>query len=116
MKKALKDVMLGITYHFKILIIFELTYRALGLLLIFPLARLLFLLSIRFSGLTYITNSSILTYLTKPLTILVIIILLFILSIYMVIELIILSVIFDYGYHHRSSSACQRNCLFEKCF
>ncbi len=104
MRKTIKDVISSITYHFKILLIFELTYRALGLVLIFPLARLLFLLSIRFSGLTYITNSSLLTYLTQPLTLMVILVVLFILSIYMVIELIILSVIFDYGYHQRELS------------
>lgn len=111
MKKTFKDVISSITYNFKSLLIFELIYRALGLALIFPLARLLFILSIRLSGVSYITNTSLISYLLKPMTLLILSIILIILSIYMVIELIFLSVIFDYGFHQKDLSLKMILCI-----
>jgi glycerophosphoryl diester phosphodiesterase len=104
MKYTFKNVISSITYNFKSLLIFELIYRALGLAAVFPLVRLLFHLSIRLSGLSYITNTSLIHYATRPMTIIILLLVLLILSIYMVIELIFLSIIFDYGYHERDLS------------
>jgi glycerophosphoryl diester phosphodiesterase len=104
MKKTFKNVISSITYNFKSLLIFELIYRALGLVAIFPLVRLLFHLSIQLSGLSYITNTSLIAYATRPMTVIILLLVLIILSVYMVIELIFLSVIFDYGYHEKDLS------------
>ncbi len=97
MKKTLKDTLHLLKYNFKTLFYFELMYRALGVLIVFPLAQFLFYTSIKLSGYVYITNALLFEYLTKPFTILSLMLLLTILSFYMMIEMIILSMIFDSG-------------------
>lgn len=104
MKKTFLDVYYSIAYNFRPLLFFELLYRGLGLAVIFPLVRVLFLLSIRLSGFSYITNTSLFDYLLKPQTLLIMMIILLILSVYIVIEMVFLSVLFDYGYHQKSLS------------
>lgn len=97
MKKTLKDTLHLLKYNFKTLFYFELIYRALGVLIVFPVAQFLFYTSIKLSGYNYITNTLLIDYLTKPFTILSLLILIVILSFYMMIEMIMLSMIFDYG-------------------
>jgi glycerophosphoryl diester phosphodiesterase len=80
---------------------FELLYRVLGLVIIFPLTQLLFHLSIRLSGRAYITNATFLDYLLTPSTILILFVVMFMLSIYITIELVYLSIIFEYGHQHK---------------
>ena len=102
MKKTLKQVYETLTYNLRTLLFFEISYHVLGLLIIFPVARLLFNLSIKFSGFSYISNQYILSHLLNPLTISFLILMIILLSIYIVIELIFLSLLYDYGYHEKS--------------
>lgn len=102
MKKTLKDAYRSISYNFKQLFLFELAYRILGLLIVFPILTLLFELSVTLSGYSYITNQLLITYLLRPTTIILLFILLTILALYVMVELIFLSIIFDYGYHDRN--------------
>ncbi len=104
MKKTFIDTFRSLTYNLRTLFYFELIYRVLGLLVIFPLGQLLFHLSIRLSGYSYITNSLLITYLLKPTTILILVIMVLVLSIYIVIEMVFLSLIFDFGYHKKNIS------------
>ncbi len=104
MFNTLKTVSRSLTYNFKQLIGFEVIYRLLGLAVIFPVSRFLFDTSIRLSGLSYITNSSLVSYLFKPTTIGLMLLLLVIFALYVTIELVFLSVIFDYGYNERDLS------------
>jgi glycerophosphoryl diester phosphodiesterase len=104
MKKTFIDTFRSLTYNLRTLFYFELIYRVLGLLVIFPLWQLLFHLSIRLSGYAYITNSLLFTYLFKPTTIFLLIIMVLVLSIYIVIEMVFLSLIFDFGYHEKNIS------------
>lgn len=104
MKKTFIDTFRSLTYNLRTLFYFELIYRVLGLLVIFPLGQLLFHLSIRLSGYSYITNSLLITYLLKPATILILVIMVLVLSIYIVIEMVFLSLIFDFGYHKKNIS------------
>ncbi|MDO9629320.1 MAG: glycerophosphoryl diester phosphodiesterase membrane domain-containing protein, partial [Acholeplasmataceae bacterium] len=104
MKKTFIDTYRSLTYNLRTLFFFELIYRVLGLLVIFPLGQLLFHLSIRLSGYTYITNSLLFTYLFKPTTIIIFLIMFFALSIYIVIEMVFLSLIYDFGYHEKDIS------------
>lgn len=101
MKKTLIDTYRSLSYNLRTLLFFELIYRVIGLLVIFPIAQGLFQLSIRLSGFTYVTNMLLFTYLTRPSTIIILVLMLLIVSIYIVIEMIFLSLIFDYGYHQK---------------
>lgn len=102
MKKTLKDAYRSISYNFKQLFFFELAYRLLGLFIIYPVLTLLFELSITLSGYSYITNQVLIEYATNPITIIMLLILVAILAIYVMVELIFLSIIFDYGYHDKN--------------
>jgi len=97
MKATLRDTLRNLTSHFKTLLYFELLYRALGVLVIFPFAQFLFFQSIRISGYPYITNAMLFEYLTHPFTIISMLLLLMLLGLYMMIEMVMLSFIFDYG-------------------
>jgi len=90
-----------ISKNFNTLLMFELLYRVLGLVIIFPLTQLLFHLSIRLSGRAYITNATFLDYLLTPSTISILLVVMFMLSIYITIELIYLSIIFEYGHQNK---------------
>jgi glycerophosphoryl diester phosphodiesterase len=104
MKKTLIDTYRSLTYNLRTLFFFEVIYRVIGLLVIFPLGQLLFHLSIRLSGYAYITNSLLFTYLVKPSTIIIFIIMGLFLAVYIVVELVFLSLIFDFGYHEKNIS------------
>lgn len=97
MKHTLQSTIHLLKYNLKTLFYFELIYRALGILIIFPLTQFLFNASIKFSGYAYITNALLLEYLMKPFTLISIIIIMLVLSFYMMIEMIMLSMIFDFG-------------------
>lgn len=98
MKKTFRETIHNLTYNLKTLFYFELMYRILGMLIIFPLAQFLFYQSIRVSGFAYITNSLLIDYVMKPFTLISFLFLIILLSLYMMIEMIMLSMIFDYGY------------------
>jgi glycerophosphoryl diester phosphodiesterase len=101
MRQTIHRTYQSLTYNLKTLIYFEVLYRVLGLLIIFPVARFLFYYSVRLSGQAYVTNQLFFTYLLNPATITVMLCLTIILSIYLVIEMIFLSLIYDFGYHER---------------
>ncbi len=94
--KPLKTML---SFNLKTLIVFEVFYRLFGVFLIYPLTRLLFFASIRVAGYQYITNQMILTYLRQPSTLVILLLLLVVFSFYVLIEMVFLSVIYDYSYH-----------------
>ncbi len=102
MKQTIYQLYRNLTYNIKTLLLFEVFYHLLGFLIIFPLARFLLLYSIKVSGHAYITNQLIISYLINPATIFVIVVLVTILSIYLVIEVIFLAIIYDFGYHEEA--------------
>ncbi len=97
MNITLRNTLRNLSSHFKTLFYFELLYRAFGVLVIFPVLQYLFYQSIRISGFPYITNDMLFEYLTQPFTILSILLLSILLAFYMMIEMIMLSFIFEYG-------------------
>lgn len=97
MKNTFSHTLHLLKYNFKTLFYFELIYRALGVLIVFPLVQFLFNTSIKLSGYTYITNSLLVDYLTDPYTILSLLVLVIVLSFYMMIEMIVMTLIFDHG-------------------
>lgn len=104
MKQTIYHTYHNLTYNLRTLIYFEVLYRVLGLLIIFPVARFLFYYSVRLTGHAYITNQLFFTYIFNPSTIMILLFLVVLLSIYLVIEMIFLSLIYDFGYHDKSIS------------
>ncbi len=89
----------NLRFNFKSLILFELGYLLLGVALVFPLVRLLFYGAIRLYGRAYITNTMMVDFLTRPQTLLVLFIIAVIVSIYVVIEMVFLAILFEFGHY-----------------
>lgn len=102
--KTLTGIKKLISTNLKTLMIFEVVYRILGILLILPLVRLLFFASIRLAGFQYITNQMIFSYLTQWTTVFFLLVLILVFSIYVFVELVFLSIIYDYSYHNEKIS------------
>lgn len=100
-KNPIIRVFTSLAYNIKPLLLFEVLYRLLGFFVIYPLVRLIFHLAIELSGYRFITNTILIDFLLKPTTMLLVFVLLIILSIYMVIELTFLAVLFDLGYRNQ---------------
>lgn len=101
MIKTARAVANNIARNFNTLLTFELMYRVLGLVVIFPITKLFFHLSIRLSGRSYISNATFLDYLLTPSTMIILLLLILLLSVYITIELVFLSIIFEYGHQHK---------------
>lgn len=98
MKTRLKQLVFALKRNYKTLIGFEILYRTLGAIVIFPLATALFYASIALSPYDYITNSVFFDYLFTPTTIILAIIMALIIGIYLVIEMVFLSYLFYYSH------------------
>ncbi len=79
------------------LVWFEVFYRTAGILVVFPFARFLFTLSLRWQGRTYITNRMLFDYLQDPVTLFLLAVLLLAAVCYVVGELVFLGVLVEYG-------------------
>lgn len=69
------------------LIVFELLYKLCGTIILTPLLNVVFSVSLHFSGLRYVTNSNLLYFLTRPVTVLAIVFMLFVLALFTLTEL-----------------------------
>lgn len=98
MKTRCKQLLFALKRNYKTLIGFEILYRTLGALVIFPLATALFYASIALSPYEYITNSVFFDYVFTPTTLILAIIMALILGIYLVIEMVFLSYLFYYSH------------------
>ncbi|MFO7968726.1 MAG: glycerophosphodiester phosphodiesterase family protein [Bacillota bacterium] len=104
MKKTFHSIKNLILFDFKKLIIIEIAIRLFGFLILYPLIQLGLFLSIRLSGYYYISNQNLIEYLTKPTTILLIILIIIIFSIYIFIEYVFLATFFNFAYHKQKLS------------
>jgi len=102
MKKRFERTLKTLRYNLRTLIVFEIIYRVFGAIVIFPLAGSLFFLSIRMSGFRYVSNAVFFDFLLQPSTILILFFMLLVLNIYVLIEMIFLSVIFHFSYNERT--------------
>lgn len=91
-----------LTHNYKTLLTFQLGYRLFGLLVIFPLARLLFYLSIEWYGMPYITQSMLQSYLLQPSTLFLMVVLVAVLMFYLVFEMAVLACLFSHSYEGRT--------------
>ncbi len=104
MRKTMLQTIEQMFYNSKSLFLFEITYRTIGIVVIYPIAKIIFHFSITISKYTYVTNELLIKYLTEPSTIFLFLILAIILGIYIVIEFIFLALLFDLGYHKQKIS------------
>ncbi len=100
MKILLLNMMSMIKKNGKTLLLFQLIYRALGALVVIPLANLIIRFAIYVSPYQVVTNRVLvdfmLSYTTMPLLFLI----LLIVSLFMVFEFITLSILYHYSYHN----------------
>jgi glycerophosphoryl diester phosphodiesterase len=87
----------SLKYNLKTLIYFEILYRLLGVVLVYPFVSRLFYLTIDWSPFVYITNRDLLQYLISPTTILLLLLMVIIVVLYFLIEILFLQIIFEYG-------------------
>lgn len=87
----------GLGYNLKTLIYFEILYRLLGVVLVYPFVSRLFYLTIEWSPFVYITNRDLLEYLVSPSTVILLFLILLIIVVYFLIEILFLQIIFEYG-------------------
>lgn len=98
MTKTVTLIKKGLSFNLKTLIQFEIIYRLFGVFLLFPILRLLFILSLRLNGITYLTNNGLIAYLKSPYTILVFLIVLLIFSLYILYEMLTLGELFKHSF------------------
>jgi glycerophosphoryl diester phosphodiesterase len=79
--------------NFKNLVLFELFYKLIFLVFVYPIIKYIFNLSIYYIELDYLRNQTLFFYLTKPSTIIMIVFILLILTLYTSFEIICLSVL-----------------------
>ncbi|QWC00258.1 glycerophosphoryl diester phosphodiesterase membrane domain-containing protein [Mycoplasmatota bacterium] len=99
MKGLLKPIQDLLLYDFKKLVFIEVIIKVLGIVVVYPLFRLGFHLALELSGLKYISNNDLVSFIFKPSTIFIAIILLILFSIYLLIEYVYLLVLYDHAYH-----------------
>ncbi len=87
----------GLGYNLKTLIYFEILYRLLGVVLVYPFVSRLFYWSIEWSPFVYITNRDLLAYLVSPTTVLLLFLIITVIALYFLIEILFLQIIFEYG-------------------
>lgn len=75
MGQRLKKIMSLFTFNFKEIVLFELFYKLMAWLVYTPVLLLLFRLSLQFSGYGFITSENFLSYLLRPSTLIIILIL-----------------------------------------
>lgn len=97
MKKMLKAIKNLIFFDFRKLIVIETMIKVIGLLFIFPIFRIAFYYSLELSGLKYISNSDLIFYLSRPTTIIIALFIMLIFSIYLLLEYVFLSLLFDHA-------------------
>ncbi len=99
MRKTFRDMVANLRYNLKTLIAFEVMYLAFGAVVIFPLVRLLFVAAIRLSGHDYITNDLLFEFIVMPQTIAMFFVIALVLSVFVVIEMVFLAIVFEFSHH-----------------
>ncbi len=83
--------------NFKTLIAFEVLYRLLGFLIIFPLINFILQLALSISGYVYISNRNAIAFLTSPSSIIAAVVIVIIFAMFMIVELLFLSLLYHYS-------------------
>ncbi len=99
MRQTLGNMLKIIRQNGKTLVLFEVYYRLLGALLILPLADWLLNLAIRLSPYSVLTNRVIIDFFLLPTTWPLLLVLVLVMSVFLVYELIALTLLFHYAYH-----------------
>ncbi|MGE4571499.1 MAG: glycerophosphodiester phosphodiesterase [Candidatus Izemoplasmatales bacterium] len=95
MRDLLKSMFSLIFFDIKKLIFVELFIKVMGFLVIYPLFRIGFYYSLELSGFNYISNNQLIDYLKQPSTIIIAFIFLFIFSVYLLLEYVLITIMVD---------------------
>ena len=97
--KKFKKVVDILKYNLGALVKFELIFKVLSLLFFTPIFMKSFTLIMKLTGYNYITIENILSFLIKPLTIIMLLILILLLLVYSMFDIVTIIVILDSSYH-----------------
>ena len=95
----MKNTFKLITYNFKTLLLFELLYKIIISVVFTPLSVLIFNLTMKLTGYSYLTLENVGSFLLNPITIGILLILLLFISIITLFDISTMIVIFDESYH-----------------
>ncbi|QLY39695.1 hypothetical protein HF295_02000 [Hujiaoplasma nucleasis] len=95
MRDLFKSMGSLIFFDIKKLIFVELFIKVMGFLVIYPLFRIGFYYSLELSGFNYISNNQLIDYLKQPSTIIIAFIFLFIFSVYLLLEYVLITILVD---------------------
>lgn len=87
----------SLSFNLKTLVYFEVAYRLLGVILVYPFLSRLFYWSIDLSPFVYITNKDLFNYLLSPMTMVLLLIMILVVSLYFLIEILFLQLLFEFG-------------------
>jgi len=99
MNRNMKKTIELLRFNWRILLVFEIVYRLIGLAIIFPVANRLLYLSVKLSGYEYLANTNLKEYLQSPSTIIIFIVMFLILGLYITYEIVVLSIFFHSCYY-----------------
>ncbi|MCM1052864.1 MAG: glycerophosphoryl diester phosphodiesterase membrane domain-containing protein [Ruminococcus sp.] len=99
--KTVKDIWRMVSYNFKSLVLFELIFKVLSLLVFVPLFVNSFDLIMRLTGYKYLTLENVWAFLSNPLTVILIVILILIMTVYSMFDITNIIIILDSSYHKK---------------
>ena len=99
-----KDFKKILRYNGKNIFEFELFYKIITIFIISPLFINLFNITMKLNGFTYITRDNIISFISKPLTIILMIFIIFIISILSIFESINIIILIDASYQRKIAS------------
>ena len=100
MELTLRELFKKIWHKKRKIILFELIIIAFGLILLYPALQRLFNLSIVLSNYRFITAENFISFIVKPTTILILLLIIIVISLYTLMELCGLTIIFDARYNN----------------
>ncbi len=102
MRRTFRHVFDTLAFNLRTLLVFELFYRILGVLLIIPIARAIVRLSMRASGLSYVSTHTAYDFLSNPVTIILLIVAFILIAVYFTVELVFLGTLFQLSENRES--------------
>ena len=100
-KKKTKKVRDILNFNLSTLIAFELIFKIMSLIIFTPLFLQLFNLIMKITGYNYLTFENILSFLSNPITVILLVILVFLLSIYSMFDISTIIIILEESYRKK---------------
>ena len=99
MRKSIKNIL---RYNMKTLIGFELIYKLISVFVFTPIFLTIFNLITKLCGYTYLTFENVISFLSKPITIIFLLVLIILVTFYTLIDLSTIIIILDSSYQEKN--------------